>query len=348
MTKLTSSVFFAPETVIGIDDPLLTEGTELVNEHLNRLGAQYFVDVADTAEKDRSGLQGVVVGHRALSEGVGEAIITLDAPFGNGPWPHLVARAEVVSELAFREGLRDDEGKPVPVFLRAAPSATSSFGLEESGLMAVADGDASPIVRVQNDAASRMGFGKIYGDVNWSQPSAHAAVRMTDASRNFDIEGGVLLGDPPHAEPSSAGERVVKFVREGMRFNKSIKGAGIDILKELIHSPKFVRGIWTERAENRAITGGFTQGLLTEDLKALREANIPTTVVRAGDSLITPHQPTVDAVEAANSQVFGLHPVSFVEILGANHSYGDFLGHFGVTAAGIVAVNHFLRSVTPR
>src|SRR5262245_10800898 len=115
---------------LRIDDPRFDEPVEMVRDHLNRLGVSYFNDMANSAEAEPvTGTQALIVCSRALEHGIGESVIPMAAPMGNGVWPHIVARAEAISERAFHLGLRGENDGPVPVLVTAAPSMKSHFDL---------------------------------------------------------------------------------------------------------------------------------------------------------------------------------------------------------------------------
>lgn len=337
--------FQSLETTLGLNDPRLLEGRDVAKDHIGRLGLDHFRDIANSPNADeKTGIQYVLVGSTALSEeGFSGSAITMDAPFGNGIWPHIVARAEMVAEMAYRGGLVDHGGNPIPVLLRAAPSADSQFGLSGPELSRVKKGDDRPIAEKQNDVAKRVGVNEIYGDVSFSLSSVHASARMVDAGSDMNIEGGVVLGEPPHAKRAMATERLISFGLEGLRFGRSLKDSGIDDLKQLMDSPEFLRGIWRNRKEYGAVVSDITRGLLERDMKALQNARVPAALLHASDSLIIRRKDALDAVARANEGQDSNFRTRRVEIAGANHSFGDLLGHFGVTAAGIVVANNALR-----
>lgn len=311
--------------------------------HLESLTPEYFRDRANQALTDpNSGMQYLWVGSRALDSGIERSYIGMSSPFGNGIWPHLVARAEVVAEKAYELGLRGADDEPVPVLLTAAPSKHSAYGLNAHERAKVGSGDARPIAHRLNRTAYDAGMRVVKGNVAFSMPAAHAATQMVEAQQHMDVDGVTILGDPPHARQARPFVNAINFGREGLRFDGEVEAEGIGLVKQILTSPGMVPGVIKNHAEYRPIARDFRRGELADDLVMLGVNGLPGVVLNAGSSYVAPRLEVARSVAEAREELREGDSVyvdpRHVEIADATHAFADRLGRFGVVAAELLTL----------
>jgi hypothetical protein len=306
------------------------EPLAVVNDHLNRLGARFFIDGAQATAAE-NGQRFKYVGDVDSSR---ESAIVMPSPFGNGIWPHLVARAEALRHLAVEAGIRDDRGNTLPVVMVAAPSLKSTYGLVGREQDDVAMGDFTPIAKRHLRVLGTMGFESIRSYVGYSQPAVFGAPLARLAQANFDIANVQLQETPNSRKRTILSLGVGMMAIEGMRFKKGMASGKIDVIDELFAThnaaDQMEKGVLQEKADYWSMVKGFAKGRLEDDLNSLCVDGVDTFVLWAAGSAVTSAKHT----KATVSKVADSNPsysVRSLEIVGANHSYGDMVGHFAAT-----------------
>ncbi len=331
------------EASIDIHDPRFEEPVAMASEHLESRGKQHFYDAANNANTDeKTGIQYVITNPVGEVPADQTEFLIMPAPFANGPWPHMVARAEILSQFAANAGLTDTTGQPLSVLVTGSPGMKSRYGLNPSELGYIRRGNIWPVANRHLRLADRLGFNTVRGFYAASQSSTFAPAFMDAASQIFDVDGNMVINEPSDAVRTHLPMLGLRFMREGMRFGKSIKNEGIPLLSEIVHSPDFEKGIIAARDENLALAKHFVRGNLQAGLEQACRAGILTTVIHGDKSLIAKRKAVIGAVRGANQSIVNeilettrsIPRVSRVEVTGgANHSFADRLGRANVLAA---------------
>ncbi len=319
---------------VRLHDPVFDEPVSVVNDHLNSLGVDYFVNQANQAP-NYEGQEYSIVGDEHSSQ---EAVILMPAPFGNGVWPHHIARAKAVGHLAELAGVRDRMGSPVPVLLVAAPSITSSYNLDQREQQQIARGNFASIAYRHIDLVNRLGYGGLSGYLGYSQPAVFAADIPAQAKPWVELNGPIQIQETPHSKKTTRPALGWNMaIVEGRRFKAAINDSGIDVVKQLFDKGKaedrFIKGVIKRRKEYWPITRGFARGRLEHDLIRLQQDGVHSFVLHCSNSAVTDHLRTINAVGKAHGMLHQNSKITSLEILDASHNYGDMLGHFAVTAA---------------
>lgn len=330
-----------PEATVSVNAMMFDRPVEAVNEHLNQIGTEHFIDAADNVDRLGSIEYAVVGGGKDASP---DTAILMPAPFANGVWPHIIARAEAISYLAAEAGLRDGANNLVPVVVTASPCVTSSYDLISEERHNVAAGDFSPIATRQLAVLEHVGAMSIAGVVGYSQGAAVAIPTLMKAQKDFDAYSvPAVIGDPPHAAPRGVVALGAAFAKEGATFDAELKKEPIDVVNELFAikraAREFNKGVLLRRQENWAMVKGFSRGKLTDDLLDAVWHGIPTTLLHAADSKISP----ADDVHASVNTVKDYFENKMIrrylhrlEITGTNHAFGDRIGRFATLCAGVL------------
>lgn len=308
---------------IPINHEVFDEPVSIVNDALSRLSTQHFFDEANRAKSLPDGMQHLLVGGE--DDRSKHTAIAMPGTFGNGIWPHLVARAEALATMTKEAGLRDDDGRLVPVLITASPSMKSRFNLSKLELSDVSDGDFNPVVERQAHAMREHRLKQLVGAVGTSLGSASIARLMTRfGTREFD-KGQAVFFEPAHGLKRGVIRQLIAFGRESSGFKSALAAENIQVINDLFASgstnPDFEKGIFNQAAENYAQVKGLGQGGLQSDTEKLRKAGVIHTVVRGTDSHVAPAK-IIDGLRC---------PV--LEVVGGNHSLADRVGRFAVIAA---------------
>jgi hypothetical protein len=339
----------SPELVLDVQDAVFEEPVAEVNEHLSRLGAQHFIDVAENALVFNGMRYAVVGGGKDRSSTMAWL---MPGTYANGAWPHIAARGAAVAHMAAEAGLRDDEGNIIPVVITGSPSMESTYDLDKTERAIVADGDFAPIAERHAGLLGNLNL-ELAGIVGSSQASALASplVEMTRGS-SFGEGVSAVLSEPPHGrryDTFGVARQLVNFAREGAKFKGQLAAEGIAVINELFATKNaakdFERGIAREARDNLAIIKGFGRGELAWDLSELSLWGSQVTVVHGSDSLIARPADMRQAIEAAREhvkEVVGEMHISVaelrrLELKGTNHSYVDRVGRFAVVTAANLA-----------
>ncbi|HSX46568.1 MAG TPA: hypothetical protein VLF87_01090, partial [Patescibacteria group bacterium] len=205
-----------PELEIAVNDQAFDEPVEAVNRHLSNLGANHFMQLANEPERFGSMQYGLLWGDDDRSS---KAVIPMPAPFGNGVWPHILARAEAIRFMAAEAGLHDRQGNPVPILVTAAPSMHSAFDiLPQDVTYLKKHGDFGSIAAKHVYLMNRLGFGCVAGFAGYSQGSVIGSPLMEVAQSVMDTTGNVVLGAPPHAEQRPFESFGLGMLLDGMHF----------------------------------------------------------------------------------------------------------------------------------
>lgn len=330
------------EVSIDINDPRFEAPVAAAGEYLAKRGKQHFYDAANGAVRDeKTGMLYVVANPSAEVPADQTEFLVMPAPFANAPWPHMVARAEILSDFAARAGYTDAGGQPLSIMITGSPGMVSRYGLTPRELRDVRQGDIWPVAQRHLGLASRLGYGMVRGFYAASQSSTFAPTFMDAASQLFDVDGNLVINEPSNATKTNRLSLGLRFLREGARFGKAVKGEGLPLLKEIIHSPNFEKGIIAAREENLALTDNFVRGDLQAGLERASRAGIRTTAIHGDKSLIARSSDIALAVNKANNiitdEIMANHrflPLSRrIEVLGGNHSLPDRLGRSSALAA---------------
>lgn len=323
---------------INVNDECFEEPKLLVNEHLNQLGADYFVERADKVAMHNGTEYAFMGGDTDASL---EAAIVMPAPFGNGAWPHILARGEAVHYLLAEAGLRDRYGNLVPVLVTASACKTSLPQLKDYQDDFIKSGNFGPLGNQPLDIMRKHEVGQIAGLYGYSEGGAQIAAIVRNG-RDFDITGKAVIAATPNASKSSVGIQVVRFGREGMGFKKELKKEGVEVIDNLFDTKRadrdFVPGIIAHLGHNLLKLEGFGKGGLACDMVTLSQYGIDTTLIHASNDKIAPRKQVIKAFDRAAERIQDIYETRFtgdltrVEVLGTNHTLGDRVG----TAAAIV------------
>lgn len=324
-----------------INDPFFLEPVQHIQEHLNYLGAKHFIFEADNVHRMGNMEFAVVGGGKDRST---EAAILMPAPFGNGIWPHIVARGEALAYQAAQEDIRDRNGNILPVIIPAAPCMTSSYDLEARDVADIALGNFYPIAAQHVNLMATLGYGQLRGVVGYSFPAVTAQPTVKLAKWDLDVKGNVVIGEPPHAAARSLVRIGAGFIREGMAFSKQVKAENIHVINQLFDSKQaarqFNKGVIKNAALYTAIVRGMSQGRLSADLEALVKSGIDVTLLHASNSKVTPRKDAIRAFQDASSFIWAdtwnMNRTGFLnrqEVTGTNHALADRVGRFAVLAA---------------
>ena len=336
-----------PELVLDINDAVFEEATAAVDEHLGRIGAQAFIDAAENPETFEAMQYAVVGGGKDRSD---KAAILMPAPYANGVWPHMIARASAISHMAAEAGLRDDTGNIVPVVLTSSPGMKSSFGLDKQERSAVRTGNFDPIAEKHLGLFDELDL-DIAGYVGASQATALAAPIINRLPGSRSGEGvPTILAEPPHGKKRivlPVGRQLVNFALEGMTFKGQLADEGVEVIDEIFASgkasPDFEKGIIKQAKENLAIVRGFARGNLSRDLVKLALTGSKTTVIHGDESTIARREDMVSAVDEAIDHIENRYgklgvraDLGRIMLVGTNHSLTDRLGRYvSLTAANL-------------
>lgn len=316
---------------LTLTEPAFAEQKEHLNEHLNKLGAQHFVDLANKADADpKTGAQYMLVTHKGFSA---EEVILMPGTFGNGIWPHIIARAEALSHSALHAGVRDVTGNPLGVLMVGSPSMNSRFGFDKSERGQMARGDFLPVARRHVALVDDLKFGAVKGAF-YSQAAAMAGAFSYDAKKTIDVNH-MIVGEIPLNRRG--------FLTEGREFSQERKKDGIDVIEELFANKQaavdFERGILHEFKENFAYLRGFGRIMLSNDLVLLANSSEHTTLLHATHSKVMPLNAAVTGYENAKNTLRNLGQADRIQRVQAdsNHSFGDRVGSFSAVVAANLA-----------
>ncbi len=331
-----------------INDPVFTEPVQQINEHLNHLGVGFFTEKADFVSANGD-MEFYVAHGNNYKDKSSEAAVLMGTPFGNGIWPHMIARAEAVFFQLAEEGVRDRNGNLVPVIMPSAPCLTSGYSnLYERDYAEIAKGNYYRIASEHLDLYKTLGYKQLAGVIAYSYPGvlASATVNLAE-SAGVEVTGNVFIGDPPNAAQRPELSIVTGFAREGMSFSKQLKNGNIDIVDTLFATKQaaqgFNRGVIKHAKLYKAIVSGMSRGRLAGNLTDLVKAGIDVTLMHATESKVAPRKHVIAAYEDASSGIWkdpcntkrsGF--LSRQEVTGIGHGVGDCIGHLAVLAANAV------------
>lgn len=318
------------ELDLTLTDNVFTEQRELVNQHLNNVGARHFIDLANEADIDPdTGMQYLMVGPRGYSA---EEVIIAPGTFANGLWPHIIARGEAIADTAQRSGVFDSNGVPLGVLLVGSPCMSSKFNLNSEERSQVANGNFNAIANRHARLLAFLGFGAVRG-VFYSQAAAHAAPFINIASKFLDVNN-MIVGEYPINR--------VGFIKERQRFSGERKKDSVDVIEKLFGSgqaaERFELGI-VRRLENLAIIRGIGDLVLTRDLLQAGTKSKKTTMLHAMDSLVSPAADIISAFDGVKAMMISLGLKNrFTRIqVDSNHSFGDRVSSYSAVVAANLA-----------
>lgn len=327
--QLRPSVY-SPERTIDVSPEAMAEAREHVNDHLNRLGAAHFVDLAEnTLTHDVFDMQ---FGLIEPEDGSREEVILMPGTFGNGAWSHIFARAEAISELAKTAGVADSSGHPLPVLIVAAPSTESKYGISRSDRKDVAYGNFDSIARTHIRLINMLGFGAINGSL-YSQAAVLAEPLARLGSRNHDVNSFVV-GEYPLSR--------LGFLKEASGFAAERKKDAIDVIEELFETKQadqeMVKGVIKQGKESVPIMRGMGHVVLGADLVSTGRHAKRTTFVHATHSKVTPRLAAIEnygqaqeTLQRASETAERLYRLE----VDSNHSFADRVASW----AAVVAAN---------
>lgn len=335
------------EASIDLHDPRFDEPVALAGEFLNRKGKQHYFDAANTAlVQEKTGMKYTIA--NALSEVPSSQteFFIMPAPYGNDVWPHIIARAEVLSYFAAQAGLTDVQGQPLSVLVTASPSINSRYGLTPREVIDMNKGDSSSIALRHIRLAERMGFAIVRGFYAASHSSIFAADFVDIGSQIFDIDGNLVINEPANATDSSEANLIIRSLLENKSFKDTVEDEGIAIFKQIFRTENFRKGLLMSKEESWAILQCYIKGKLSRSLEKAGRAGVRSVVIHGSKSKIAKRKDVIKSCQVANSAL--VHNMADthrksplaarIEVAGGNHFLPDRLGRGSILATlGLIA-----------
>lgn len=333
---MTQHELWRPNTAeFDFDDPVRA-GIEQMNrrdyhELVSDLRAKIEYFLPD--ERYEAGMTfAVLTGENPDDYSASEAIVSFN-PYANGATDNMLIRHEFIRLCAENAGVRDEDGKLLPVIMIASPSVSSELVLDESQLRTIRkEGRFSVAAEELMRPVRERNFGRV-ALAGFSQ-GADMATSAAESAYSAQLDATSLtIGDPAGVTRRGILELGIDFMRSAPTLKDNVMAGGVEAVKiaQGLHAeikPEqndmliFARSALNK--VNRSLWRGLTRDGFHETIGNVIASNNLDQIVVAwgGNSSITPAEVMRREFAKYENDSSGQN-LTTIEVKGAQHGWGD-------------------------
>lgn len=315
-----------------------------LNKSYNKLSMglhlMFIKEAAVIGHDEQTGIGYAAFRHPGDSE---ESMIVLGNPFTVDLDDNLLLRSDYAYKALKALGVRDSQGKTLPLLSLAkpGPNSTMRFAPDKKSHKSIlkneiSQGNFEPAGELHLDVVRRL-YPKV-GKIGRVAFSLDACIAPTEAilasSMSLDMTH-LVLGDPVNVLNRSRRELFMKdFAPEGKQMKPAVARAGIKPFIELHDGDSdwgFVKNVASEPRLNYSFGSGMTHNTFAEDLVLAANSGTIVTVGVTNKGTVSPVDATLGAVVDARAETGEkIYSVEFGDRGDETHCIGDQMGVMAV------------------
>ena len=247
-------------------------------------------------------------------------------PFGNGLSDSMLLRGYFTQLAAQEEGVTDEAGNSLSVFVLSAPTFDSEPRLSQDDISAVCAGDLGPVAREMLKSVVSKDIGRVCLNGFSLGADIALAAGMVAPEGNLDV-AGLSIGDPAGVTDRNRFSLALGMSKTSMGdVRRAASDSEIIAQEDLVAVDKdFVLNLVC-RANRLYIAKALGKRQLATSLSAIGSnlpSDIPLTLGFGEESKVTPVESVYD--ELGNVQLNGDDDMvlTAIRVKGANHAWGD-------------------------
>lgn len=244
-------------------------------------------------------------------------------PFGNALTNKMLLRAELCRRVCRASGIKDSEGKFLPILTCSSPHMRSSIRIKRHHRKTISQGSFEPAAQHYLSLAKHLGF-KQLDFIGFSQGASLAASTAATAVKAGWPVKRLVVGDPVNVMARSRLQVAKLFLDEYPMLKQVFESRGLNSVKTAHAEEKMLKtflGILRRGRTNYALFGGLTQNCFEADVSILQAAGVAITIGHGSHSRLSPLAVLKPLVEVLNAATIA--PVELITINDSSHSWGE-------------------------